>query len=1309
MKSKISRVLDEIESGMSEILDKIYRIIKEKDYSKSKSWTDELSDLAPIDKVENFDAYGQTLNWAFQNERVKNIALSGAYGSGKSSIIETFLNKHPKIEESSIRVSLATFEVEHALEVEEDSQKEEPTNRKIKISEKNIEKAIVKQLLYKVDARKIPQSRYRKLYPRKWTDAIVPAFLGTLLVVIFAAIIKPEFYTNYFSVIDRFLVDDFFELPIMRLVESLTFVVGVAFGGLWIYISLMGILRIKEINVMSNAKVCDEGENPERIFDKDLDEIMYFFGNTKYKTVFFEDLDRLETPEIFVHLRELNYLLNNDDTIRKKPIRFVYAVKDNIFVAGDRTKFFDLIIPVIPVINSTNSGEMLLKKFDEAKERGAEYNITKELIFDMEPFISDMRTLKNVYNEFLSFKKILGEGQKLNLDDKKIFAMMVFKNTYPSEFYEMQKGSGSITELLAQRKLILEREEEKKQGKIDEFKKIIERYGDRTCESIKEVKWAMLCRLMNGVNQFERFEYGWNGKMLDLLELMKDEYDMNQLTSDGYKSIRYRDCRSNRSEIKSVTTEDFQPFIKRYGELRMLESEGVKEFKKKIDLIERQKRELAKMSLSEMIDNPLAVELLPSTLKENKLLLFLIRRGYIGEDYDSYVNNCRRISLNSGDMNFVLSIKSRTPLSPKYSLQRVENILDRLQVVDLEEDAARNYDLLNYMIRINLPDKDESQYEFFSRKGLTDDKLRSFIRSFAKWASESSSWKPFFDEFSKNYEYGWKLIRLLAIEWKDMVSYILGMKGYPTDYDALDILSSEYDGRVLYDSWLRYDVHLCALCLDIHKDERDRILWEVLWGCHTDVIKEQNVDGLLGNYLSENSQILKGIDFNRLHYYRHFKRIIEILDVKFNSIKIDGIDKDMLDFVFDGCYYHLNDSTLEALFLHKNPDLLKKLKRQPYSAVRALKYEPLLNYVHNDFESFVKNFVLKQVNPSDREDDIIDMIIRLDKNPDLQIKLIKKEVFNIEKIEDFAGEEVRANPETWKPIWDALLERDVVTVSWENTLSYWKVYRFSKQLKKYVSEHAEALARSDFSADNEAFIKEFINAGFEMSALHALLPVLRLKEFDLSISSLDERVLQAMIACSYFAFTADTFEEVSKVDQVSDASNLALEFVLKNQTEFMQIMEDIRIPQNLFEQLILNDQFQKKYKNELFTKYAERYMTVTLATKMKVLGVPVTKAIFESARSAVSTNAECEELLLDYYELLDADELEGYFAKLGGVYEGLAQRDRVHDVRIPKTDKTYVLAKHLKNIGYITSYKEDSQKVGTETHHELKLRVKKID
>lgn len=1313
MRSKISRVLDEIKSGMLEILDKIYRIIKEKNCSKSESWTDELRDLAPIDDVENFDTYEQTLNWAFQNEKVKNIALSGPYGSGKSSIIETFLKTHREIEESSIRVSLATFEVEHALEVEEDSQKEEPTNRKIKISEKNIEKAIVKQLLYKVDARKIPQSRYRKLYPRKWTDAIVPAFLGTLLVVIFAAIIKPAFYTNYFSVIDRFLVDDFFELPIMRLVESLTFVVGVAFGGLWIYSSLMGNLRIKEINVMSNAKVCDEGENPERIFDKDLDEIMYFFGNTKYKTVFFEDLDRLETPEIFVHLRELNYLLNNDDTIRKKPIRFVYAVKDNIFVAEDRTKFFDLIIPVIPVVNSTNSGEMLLKKFDEAKERGAEYNITRELIFDMEPFISDMRTLKNVYNEFLSFKKMLGEGQKLNLDDKKIFAMMVFKNTYPSEFYEMQKGSGSITELLAQRKLILEREEEKKQGKIDEFKKIIERYGDRTCESIKEVKWAMLCRLMNGVNQFERFEYGWNGKMLDLLELMKDEYDMNQLTSDGYKSIRYRDCRSNRSEIKSVTTEDFQPFIKQYGELRMLEAEGVKEFKKKIDLIERQKRELAKMSLSEMIDNPLAVELLPSTLKENKLLLFLIRRGYIGEDYDSYVNNCRRISLNSGDMNFVLSIKSRTPLSPNYSLQRVENILDRLQAIDLEEEAARNYDLLNYMLESNLQykrfiEKEIADFNLFSKGGIKDSKLKSFINSFAKWAAESSNWKHFFDEYSGNYDNGWVLIRLLAVEWKDMTSYILGNKVYPIDEDTMDTLWRDSSADVSYEEWLEFDDSRQGFRLYMGAEEIQNFLLEILKGCDINTIKEQNVDGALGKYLSNNSHILNKIEFYGPCDQEHFEEVLKELRVKFknfNNVQIDEVEEAALDYIFENGYFYLNDSTLKALFSYKDPRLLDKMDQQPYSAVLDLKDKDLLDYIHENFEEFIERCILTHKHPSDRPEDIVDIILRLEKNIKLQKEVIEKEAFQLEKIDDCAGEKVRANPEDWKHVWDLLLELDAIKISWENVYSYWGVYRFNDKLKEYVARRSEELSQMSSNAVSDDFIKTFLYADFKPEVLSRLLPVLRLKNIDLSITSMNEEMLRAMIECRYFPFRAFDYKIIA---MNHDESDLALRYVIKNQEDYMKVRDEIQMSSYLLKELILNDEFNPGYKKVLFKEYARDYMTAQVALKMKTMKMPVTNAIFAAAWKCISVY-DRENLLLDYCEVLSADELERYFASIGENYADLADRSRAHDVWIYDSERTVVLAKHLKDIQYITSFKVDSREVGTVTQHKLKLRVKKID
>ena len=60
----------------------------------------------------------------------------------------------------------------------------------------------------------------------------------------------------------------------------------------------------------------------------------------------------MKDKKIFVHLRELNNLLNNDDSIKRKPIVFVYAVRDDIFSKEDRTKFFDFIIPIIPDITA---------------------------------------------------------------------------------------------------------------------------------------------------------------------------------------------------------------------------------------------------------------------------------------------------------------------------------------------------------------------------------------------------------------------------------------------------------------------------------------------------------------------------------------------------------------------------------------------------------------------------------------------------------------------------------------------------------------------------------------------------------------------------------------------------------------------------------------------------------------------------------------------------------------------------------------------------------------------------------------------
>ena len=77
-------------------------------YRKETVKTDFI-DLAPANGVKECEEHIKALQWAITNPRVKNIALTGPYGSGKSSIIQTFLQSSPMICDKSIQISLATF------------------------------------------------------------------------------------------------------------------------------------------------------------------------------------------------------------------------------------------------------------------------------------------------------------------------------------------------------------------------------------------------------------------------------------------------------------------------------------------------------------------------------------------------------------------------------------------------------------------------------------------------------------------------------------------------------------------------------------------------------------------------------------------------------------------------------------------------------------------------------------------------------------------------------------------------------------------------------------------------------------------------------------------------------------------------------------------------------------------------------------------------------------------------------------------------------------------------------------------------
>ena len=119
----------------------------------------------------------------------------------------------------------------------------------------------------------------------------------------------------------------------------------------------------KKISLQGNEIELDK-ERDDSYFDKYLNEVLYLFENVDADVIVFEDIDRFNSVSIFERLHEINTLVNiqrikkNDAS---EPLRFFYLMRDDIFTTKDRTKFFDFIIPVVPIVDSSNSYDQFVR------------------------------------------------------------------------------------------------------------------------------------------------------------------------------------------------------------------------------------------------------------------------------------------------------------------------------------------------------------------------------------------------------------------------------------------------------------------------------------------------------------------------------------------------------------------------------------------------------------------------------------------------------------------------------------------------------------------------------------------------------------------------------------------------------------------------------------------------------------------------------------------------------------------------------------------------------------------------------------
>ena len=143
----------------------------------------------------------------------------------------------------------------------------------------------------------------------------------------------------------------------------------------------------------------------------------------------------------------------------------------------------------------------------------------------------------------------------------------------------------------------------------------------------------------------------------------------------------------------------------------------------------------------------------------------------------------------------------------------------------------------------------------------------------------------------------------------------------------------------------------------------------------------------------------------------------------------------------------MNEEMIKTIIAYKNNNFLDEFEVKPYSTLLTLNYPALLQYVHDTMVEFVDEIVLAHRNLFDGPGDIVDMLIRLEGETEIQVKLIEQESFAWTALMIAQVNMCESTKMRGCRFWNALLKKNAVKVSWENVFDYWKVYQFSEALE----------------------------------------------------------------------------------------------------------------------------------------------------------------------------------------------------------------------------------------------------------------------
>jgi len=422
-------------------------------------------------------------------------------------------------------------------------------------------------------------------------------------------------------------------------------------------------------------------EQDDSYFDKYLNEVLYLFENVKADVIVFEDMDRFNANRIFERLREVNTLINIQRKTTKgenyTPLRFFYSLRDDIFISKDRTKFFDYVTPIVPVVDNSNSYEQFLKHL---KVGNLIDKFDLSFLQSLSLYVDDMRILKNIYNEFVVYIHRLNTT---DLDWNKMLAIITYKNFFPRDFSDLQLARGFVYKLFEQKTKLAETVKESDKEHWRELNSRIEQAKKETLVSQQELD-IIKAEKTKGL----RTDY-W-GNLTQEAQALKQQYDT--------EFNRRKQAIQDNLDHKLPMLESQLAAIER--SIPITDAKPLKE------LITRENIDrVFSLVLIDKTDNATEVREVKEfeEIRDSdylNLLKFLIRNGYIDETYTDYMTYFYEDSITANDKTFLRRITDRRGAEYNYSLKEPMKVIESpvLKNIDFEQEETLNFDLLECLL-----------------------------------------------------------------------------------------------------------------------------------------------------------------------------------------------------------------------------------------------------------------------------------------------------------------------------------------------------------------------------------------------------------------------------------------------------------------------------------------------------------------------------------------------------------------------------------------------------------------------------------